>query len=156
MKFHGKLHAFCIGFDSEMPRNPEDLDPSRGARVKALRGDERQQDIADRVGVTVRAVAGWEAGEGIAKRNRAKLAQALQTTVSYIMTGEETPSTADGAPDELVERLSRQQEILRRVASNRLLTAEQLAFLEQALDELERGQPEDEADASEEGGHRAA
>lgn len=122
-----------------MPRKHQPRNPARGQRVAALREDLllSQEKLAHEVGVSTRTLQNWEAGGTISDPGR--LASILQTTVSYIMTGEDRPSVADGDAVEVLDRLSRQQEILRRVASNRLLTAEQLEFLERALDELERG-----------------
>lgn len=141
----------CIGFFVKMPRKPQPRNEARGRRVAELREALllSQEKLAHEVGVAGRTLQNWEAGGTIS--DPARLATVLQTTVGYIMTGEDRPSTADGDAEEVVDRLSRQQEILRRVASNRLLTAEQLEFLERALDELEHGTRPAEAPTQAEG-----
>jgi transcriptional regulator with XRE-family HTH domain len=113
-----------------------------------------QEQLAHQLGVSSRTVQNWERGGTITAPE--PLARALNTTVGYIMTGEHAPSEQDGAASDLVDRLSRQQEILRRVAENRLLTAGQLEFLERALDDLERGLPPVEAESHGEEADEAA
>ena len=119
----------------------EQPDTARAQRIRRLRGDRTQPAVAEDAGVTLRAYQGWEAGHGIGKSNRAKLAQALRTSVAYIMEGVERPATiitaGEVAVGDVVVRLNRQREILRRVAAQELLTAEQLEYLERALDDLE-------------------
>jgi transcriptional regulator with XRE-family HTH domain len=131
-------------------------DIARAARIRQLRGDRTQPAVAEDAGVTLRAYQGWEAGHGIGKSNRAKLAQALRTSVTYLMDGVEVPTRVEGEPDDVAVRLNRQREILRRVAAQELLTAEQLEYLERALDELEHPRRVDEAASSSEDAQAAA
>ena len=154
-KFRGDRIEICIAFFVKMPRKAQPPNPERGRRVAALREavpELSQERLAHELGVTSRTIQNWEAGGRITRPEA--LARALKTSVSYIEMGQDG-IPEDGRPD-LVDRLSRQQEILRRVASNRLLTAEQLAFLEQALDELEHGQSAPRADDRPAGDERVA
>jgi len=125
------------------PRNDPGKNLEQGRRVAALRNRLRktQEEMAFDLHVSTRTVANWESGDSRRIRHKALLALAdyLQTTPEYIETGRHAPPIPDpGEPvDELLDRFSRQQEILRRVAARELLTAEQLVLIEQLLDELD-------------------
>jgi transcriptional regulator with XRE-family HTH domain len=135
-----------------MPRQKQPKDLERGQRVadlrKAVGPHLTQERLAQEIGVAARTIQHWEQGDSLGSPE--KLARYFHTTVAYIMTGQESNS------NDLVDRFSRQQEILRRVASNRLLTAEQLEFLERALDELEHGTHPDAKPSPEAAGEEAA
>ena len=65
-------------------------DLERGDRIKALREGRHltQPAVAERVGVTLRAYQGWEAGGGIQWENAKRLGRFLGATPDYIMSGE--------------------------------------------------------------------
>lgn len=90
----------------------------------------RQQTVADRVGVTLRAYQAWEAGDaGIKWENLESLAQVLETKPDFILYGERDsqPDTPDVLGE--IDRLAR---IERRVDD----LAEHAQRVERMLGEL--------------------
>lgn len=85
-----------------------------GRRIRELRKKLglTQPEVADRVGVTLRAYQEWEAGGGIGGPNLRKLAEVLGVQVTDI-TGEQQPLPSSvyvdesGRADEVVTRLDR-------------------------------------------------
>lgn len=69
----------------------EDIDKGRAERLAELiRRSEfaRQKDIADELDVETRTVQRWLEGKSISKRDWADLAEALDTTIQYLIFGE--------------------------------------------------------------------
>jgi len=68
----------------------EDIDNERGARLRELldRAPFTQRKLADAVGVDTRTVQRWLTGKGIRPDHREPLANALGSSVAYVMHGE--------------------------------------------------------------------
>ena len=60
-------------------------------RIKELRGLRPQPQMANEVGVSLRAYQEWEAGGGIKWGNLEQLAEVHGVTPNYILYGEEKP-----------------------------------------------------------------
>lgn len=62
------------------------------ARIRELRGPRPQPYIADKVGVTLRALQRWESGHGgIAWQNIERLAEVFGVSTNYLLYGEAEP-----------------------------------------------------------------
>lgn len=83
-----------------------------GQRLRHMRQDRglTLSDVARSLGVTTACVCQWEAGKSYPKPHFwADLAQAVGTTASYLITGEEEPSrTLTLPPAEVIERARRE------------------------------------------------
>lgn len=93
-----------------MPQQPGPAgrrDPDRGARIKRLREQrhQTQADVASAVGCSSRAYWAWEAGGPLSSGNLHLLAQALNTTTDYIVSGIEQRQNGRRALDERLRRL---------------------------------------------------
>lgn len=72
----------------------DDIDAGRAERLNDLLQKSRwhrQRDLADEVGVETRTVQRWLDGGGISKRHWDRLAEALDTTVRYLIFGDSEP-----------------------------------------------------------------
>ena len=131
-----------------MAKDAEKL-AAQAQRIGELRAAKRvtQPDVADAVGVTLRAYQAWEAGDGgVGPQNIKKLAAYFGTTPDYIEYGT-TPRTS--TPDLMAEisagattaeqlaevnsRLNRLQAVLEELAGEKIVAAalEALARAEQ-------------------------
>jgi transcriptional regulator with XRE-family HTH domain len=93
-----------------MPGKRQITEKSReiGARIAAARheaGAMGQQELGDLVGVTVRSVQAWEAGEVIPYRYLRDLESALGRPAAWILHGEEAVVGHVEATREILERL---------------------------------------------------
>jgi len=75
------------------------------ARIRALRGTRPQPQIADEVGVTLRAYQEWEAGGGIAWPNLRKLADVHRVSTNWLEHGDEQPERAHSQLDRVEQKL---------------------------------------------------
>lgn len=130
---------------TERPTEPPD--PARGARVEQLIADAigagrrfaTRDELAAALDVSPRSFYNWFRGGTIKPENLRSLVEVLDTTPDYILHGTSPPTAGDVSPGEaveLVERLSRQQEIARRILAHQPLTGRQLAELERLLAQL--------------------
>jgi hypothetical protein len=77
------------------------------ARIRALRGSRPQPQIADEVGVTLRAYQEWEAGGGIAWPNLRKLAEVHRVSTNWLEHGDEQPERAHSQLDRIEQKLDK-------------------------------------------------
>jgi len=74
---------------------------TRADRIRYIReevlGLERQEDLADRLGVERGAVGNWELGKGISRKNLGKLAQIGGVTIDWIENGGAAPAPRESA-----------------------------------------------------------
>lgn len=97
-------------FEDWLAQVADDMDIARAERLATLFERSpftRQKDLADAIGVETRTVQRWLAGEGIAKRNWTELADALDTTVRFLVFGEEEPKVDASQLDRIEEKLDR-------------------------------------------------
>lgn len=89
-----------------------------------------QQDVADRVGVRVRQVQRWEAGESLGRlENLQSLAEALDTTVGELMAGIEDVKPGPPSRDRIGQLEDRITELERHLGTRFDQMAEQLLRL---------------------------
>lgn len=103
-----------------------------GARIKELRDDRRlrQQAVADRVGVTLRAYQAWEGGDsGIAWENLEALAKVFNVSEDYILSG-----PAESVPEsDRLDRIERKLDLL-LIASDIHFAGDETEAITQALE----------------------
>lgn len=95
---HGDTHTVRQQFEDWLAQVADDNDTARAERLTALferSSFTRQKDLADELAVETRTVQRWLTGEGIAKRHWKPLAAALDTTVRFLMFGEEDEAAVD-------------------------------------------------------------
>lgn len=89
-----------------------------GARIAEARheaGGMSQVELGDLVGVTVRSVQAWEAGEVIPYRYLRQIESALGRPAAWFLHGEEAIVGHDEASREILERLDRIQATLEAI-----------------------------------------
>lgn len=91
-------------------------------RLRELRGLHSQQWVANRIGVTSRAVQAWEAGGGIAPENIESLAALYKVDEDYILNGNDRRPSPDQV-SEILNLLREQNQLLREVLGDRQLEA---------------------------------
>jgi transcriptional regulator with XRE-family HTH domain len=128
-------------------------DAERGERIRALKKLRRrkQQQVADAVGVTLRAYQEWEAGGGLKDENLDALAQFFEVSRSYITDGAEADT-----PD-LMATLGNSENGSKGVLTRLTAIEETLARIEETLSDLvadraadSLGEEDDEAPPQEE------
>lgn len=108
-----------------------------GARIRELRVDSpyTQQAVADRVGVTLRALQKWEQGRGITYENVERVANVFDVDVDYVLKGVAKPApNLIGGMNPEPNRLNVIEQLLREILS-RLDVLEQLREKLDHLDE---------------------
>ena len=109
---------------SQFPRNRitvaawmAEMDRQRGARIRALReqGSMGREEMAPKLGVSVKTLYNWEKGHEINPQNLRALAKFFDVTVDYIRGGElPTPDLLGVQEDIVVGKLD---EILASIAT---------------------------------------
>jgi transcriptional regulator with XRE-family HTH domain len=125
------VHSLALRIAEELDLQlTEEEDARRLAtaqRLRDLRGIRSQQWVADRVGVTSRAVQAWEAGGGVSSENIEALAKLYKVSENFLLYGTDTRPT----PDQVAEILS-----LLRSLDERMGRVEEL-LSERELEDLE-------------------
>lgn len=102
-------HMVRRQFEDWLSEMTDEDDTARAARLNELfeRSEfNRQRDLADAVGVEMRTVQRWLAGGTISKQYWDSLAEALGSTVRYMIFGEAESDPVDvGQLDEISEKL---------------------------------------------------
>jgi hypothetical protein len=102
------------------------------SRIRALRGTRPQPQVADEVGVTLRAYQEWEAGGGIAWPNLRKLAEVHRVSTNWLEHGDEQPERAHSQLDRIERKLD---DVLARLGA---VTVDDL--FETPIDEIDSAQ----------------
>lgn len=79
----------------------ENIYPDVGQRIKALRGELSQAAIAKRLGVSSKAIEGWEAGASLPSGSSLlRMHEAFGVDVTFLLTGKIGGVTPERPPDE--------------------------------------------------------
>jgi transcriptional regulator with XRE-family HTH domain len=95
---------------SVQPAKPDGV----ASRLRALRGGRPQPQIAEQVGVSLRAYQEWEAGGGIAWANLKRLADIHGVSTAWLEHGDERPELAQPQLNRIENKLD---EVLARLGA---------------------------------------
>lgn len=99
----------AIAVDIKRAKRGEDRqgDAELGERIRHLRKDilglPRQEDFAERLGVTRGAVGNWEVGKGVKRANLERMAEQFNVSFVWLATGMGSPVRRQGLDSQVDE-----------------------------------------------------